>query len=113
MATHVTKVKRSGEGVVGTCSCRLRQMKPVPTKQLAQDWIVAHLQQVARAQAGLRQHLSPAKYLEYLTECAEDSQRSEGEREQWKALAEEYATRVKGKKLSFDTGVETEPLFDL
>jgi hypothetical protein len=108
---HKTTLKRSGNGVIGTCSCRSRQLEPQPTKALAEDWCQRHLEDTKRIAALLDKPLSDTKYLELLEECAADARRSTAEREQWARLAREFAPRVKGKKTSYDTGVETEPLF--
>lgn len=111
MSGHLTVVKRTSTGVVGTCSCRQRQLDPQPTRALAEEWCERHKRDMARIAALLAKPLSDVKYLELLEENAKDARRSTAEREQWAALAREFAPRVKGKKTSFDTGVETEPLF--
>jgi hypothetical protein len=111
MSGHLTVVKRTATGVVGTCSCRRRQLDPQPTRALAEEWCERHKLDMERIAAQLSKPLSDVKYLEYLEECAADVRRSTKEREEWARLAREYALRVKGKKTSFDTGVDTEPLF--
>lgn len=108
---HLTVVKRTSTGVIGTCSCRARQMEPQPTRALAEDWCEKHLAIMKRVAAALAKPLSDVNYLELLVENSKDIHRSTSEREQWAQLAREFAPRVKGKKTSFDTGVETEPLF--
>lgn len=109
--SHEAKVMRSGDGLIGVCSCRKRQLEPVPTREEAEDWITEHTMEVVRIQTMLAKPLSPVKYLAWLEECAADLGRSEQEREQWQMLATEYGARVKGKKSSYDTGVETAPLW--
>lgn len=117
MSAHRTVVKRSGEGVVGTCSCKRRQAKPVATRQEAEDWCTSHEEQARRSQAGAEKALSPVAYLEYLRDKAADPDLSRRERDQWQVLADEQERRVKrpatpakGQR-PYDTGVETEPMF--
>lgn len=111
---HDTRVVRVGEDRVrGQCSCRQRQMQPVATRQEADDWIDGHLREVTKAQAALQKGLNDRQYLAYLRECSEDLLRSPEERELWGRLADEFEPRVKGQKKSYDTGVETEPLFEI
>jgi hypothetical protein len=111
VSDHLTVVKRTSTGVIGTCSCRQRQLDPQPTKALAEDWCERHKADMLRIASMLAKPLSDVKYLEMLEENSKDTRRSTTEREQWAQLAREFAPRVKGKKMSFDTGVETEPLF--
>lgn len=111
MSGHLTVVKRTSTGVIGTCSCRMRQLEPQPTRALAEDWCESHKADMARIAAMLAKPLSDVAYLAMLEENSKDGRRSTTEREQWAQLAREFAPRVKGKKTSFDTGVETEPLF--
>lgn len=123
MSRHDTQLKRSGEGVVGTCSCRQRQAKPVMNRQEAEDWCRWHLEQVARAQADPGKHLSGPKYLAYLLEKADDPAVSKSDRRLFRQLADEHEKRSrepapkgvpglpKSPNTAFNTGVETEPLF--
>jgi hypothetical protein len=121
MREHTTRVKRSGEGVIGTCSCRQKQRTPVPTVQEAEDWIEAHLREVIRTQARLAKPMTPPAYLAYLREMEADTTRSAAERALWRQLAEEHERRApvvveKGDlrpspNVKYNTGVETEPLF--
>lgn len=123
MATHETFIVRSGEGVLGKCSCKQRQAKPVETRQLAEDWCMWHMEQVARAQADPGKHLSGPYYLAYLQEKAANLTLPERERALWQQLADEHERRVrapapkgvpglpKSPNAQHNTGVETEPLW--
>lgn len=108
-SNHVVTVKRSGEGVIGVCSCRVKQMTPVATRADAEAWNLTHLLEVARIK--LAKPLSTPNYLAYLREMEADTRRPRAEREQWKQLADEIETRLRPSKSRYDTGVETEPLF--
>lgn len=94
MTNHVTKVKRSGEGVIGTCSCKMKQPKAVKTKQEAEDWIVWHEAQVRRARVGNE----PVPGLERTRQMYLDNAANEllpqRERDQWQALADEISQRL-------------------
>jgi ABC-type nitrate/sulfonate/bicarbonate transport system substrate-binding protein len=123
MGHHQTQILKSGSGLIGVCSCKQRKMSPVSTRQEAEDWCRNHLAEAARAAAALQKPLTPAAYLEYLQECADDTERSPEERAQWQQLANEQERRIrlavqpkmKGVPVSpnakYDTGVETEPMF--
>jgi len=122
MARHETFIVRSGEGLIGKCSCKQRQTKPVLTEKEAEDWGIHHLQQVARAQADPGHHLSERAYLAHLEKMATEAP-TKRDRELWERLAEEHRRRMKsgaaGPKgdlpmspnAKYNTGVETEPLF--
>lgn len=100
--------------MIGVCSCRTRQLEPQRSKQEAEDWCRKHLDQVRLALVDPAKKLDDKAYLAYLQECATDTRRSVGEREQWRALAEEAERRLgRMKKRPYDTGVETAALFDL
>lgn len=111
MSRHDTEVRRSGEGVVGVCSCRVRQTTPVMTRKEAEDWCDRHLRQVARAQANPGRHLSDAGYVEYLREMAADPTRAKRDRDLFAQLADEQERRLRANSGKYDTGVETDPLF--
>jgi len=123
MSHHDTQVKRSGEGVVGTCSCRQRQVKPVMNRQEAEDWCRWHLDQVARAQADPGKHLTGTHYLAYLQERASDPDVPPRDRRLFAQLADEQERRMRAPtpkgvpglpasaNRAYNTGVDTEPLF--
>lgn len=94
MTNHQTQVKRAGQGVIGTCSCRARQLDPVPTRQAAEDWIERHLRQVALARAGRVATPSLPKLRDQYLENAEQRGRSPAERAQWRQLAAEISRRL-------------------
>lgn len=92
---HTTKIERSTEGLIASCSCRMRTTRPVSSRQEAEDWIRKHEDEVRKAQAGTKP-LTDARYLEYLRE-QERTAATASLREQWKRLADEFEPRVKGK----------------
>lgn len=106
MTAHRIEIKRSGEGVVGTCACRARQAQPVPSRQEAEDWGMKHLDLVQRARAG-EPRLTDRKYLEYLDEQAANTSLPRHERDQWQQLADELRPRVAQRGAVEDA----EPLF--
>lgn len=94
MTNHVTAVKRSGDGVIGTCSCKKKQAQPVKSSQEAEDWNLHHLEQVRRAQAGAEPVPRLPTVLKAYRASAADPTLSQREREQWARLADEIATRL-------------------
>lgn len=121
MGRHNTQVKRSGEGVIGTCSCRHKQLEPVATKQEAEDWIFHHLEQVVRAQADPGKQLSGPLYLAHLRAMAASPAASKSDRALWSQLADEHERRLtsppprgdlpQSPNAKYNTGVETDPLW--
>jgi len=111
MSRHDTEVRRSGEGVIGVCSCRSRQTVPVFNRQEAEDWCDQHLRQVLRAQADPGRHLTGAKYAEYLRDKADDTTLNRRDRALFAQLADEQERRLRAEAGKYDTGVETEPMF--
>lgn len=94
MSNHVTAVKKSGEGVIGTCSCKMKQAKAVQSTQEAEDWILWHEEQVRRARAGGEPVPQLTTVHKTYLANSQDMKLPEREREQWKRLADEVATRL-------------------
>lgn len=107
---HVTNIHRSGSGLVGVCSCRHRQQRPVDTRQEAEDWCLAHKAEIERTRALLAKPLSDKAYLAHLRHQEETDPRN---REYWKQLADEFEVRVKAKGAvaTREPGPDDVPLF--
>lgn len=94
MAKHAAKVVRSGEGVRGVCSCKMKQPQVVKTKQEAEDWILGHEAQVRRARAGAEPVPTTSTVVKMYKANMENTTLAAKEREQWKQLYDEVATRM-------------------